>query len=32
MNSFDIKPTKTLDCIGLFCPMPVVKTKLELEK
>ncbi len=25
------KPTKTLDCRGLFCPMPVVKTKLELE-
>lgn len=24
-------PNKTLDCIGLFCPMPVVKTKLELE-
>jgi tRNA 2-thiouridine synthesizing protein A len=25
-------PSKTLDCIGLFCPMPIVKTKLELEK
>ncbi|MEK6645726.1 MAG: sulfurtransferase TusA family protein [Candidatus Firestonebacteria bacterium] len=24
--------TKSLDCIGLFCPMPVVKTQLELEK
>jgi tRNA 2-thiouridine synthesizing protein A len=23
---------KTLDCTGLFCPMPIVKTKLELEK
>ena len=23
--------TKSLDCIG-FCPMPVVKTQLELEK
>ncbi|MEW6088022.1 MAG: sulfurtransferase TusA family protein [bacterium] len=23
--------SKTLDCIGLFCPMPVIKTKLELE-
>ncbi|MEK0337486.1 MAG: sulfurtransferase TusA family protein [Nitrosopumilus sp.] len=22
---------KSLDCVGLFCPMPVVKTKLELE-
>ena len=24
-------PTKSLDCTGLFCPMPIVKTKLELE-
>lgn len=23
---------KTLDCIGLFCPMPIVKTKQELAK
>ena len=23
---------KSLDCIGIFCPMPIVKTKLELEK
>ena len=22
---------KLLDCVGLFCPMPIVKTKLELE-
>ncbi len=27
----NIKPKKKLDCRGLFCPMPVVKTKLELE-
>ena len=27
----DKKPDKTLDCTGLFCPMPVVKTRLELE-
>jgi TusA-related sulfurtransferase len=27
----DKKPDKTLDCTGLFCPMPVVKTKLEIE-
>jgi len=27
-----IVPDKTIDCVGLFCPMPVVKTKLELEK
>lgn len=26
-----VNPKKTLDCRGLFCPMPVVKTKLELE-
>ena len=26
-----MKIDKTLDCIGLFCPIPVVKTKLELE-
>ena len=24
--------TKTLDCVGLFCPMPIVKMKLEIEK
>ncbi len=23
---------KKFDCTGFFCPMPVVKTKLELEK
>ncbi|MDD5687423.1 MAG: sulfurtransferase TusA family protein [Elusimicrobia bacterium] len=27
-----MKIDKTLDCSGLFCPMPIVKTKLELEK
>lgn len=26
-----MKITKTVDCIGLFCPMPIVKTKEELE-
>jgi len=26
-----MKADKTLDCIGLFCPMPVIKTKQELE-
>lgn len=25
----DVK--KTLDCIGLFCPMPIANTKLELD-
>jgi len=26
-----IKPNKTIDCVVLYCPMPIVKTKLELE-
>ncbi|MCB4792878.1 MAG: sulfurtransferase TusA family protein [Elusimicrobia bacterium] len=26
-----MKASKTLDCTGLFCPMPIVKTKMELE-
>lgn len=28
----DIKPDQTLDCVGLFCPMPIAQTRLELEK
>jgi tRNA 2-thiouridine synthesizing protein A len=28
----EIKVNKTLDCTGLNCPMPAVKTALELEK
>lgn len=23
---------QTLDCVGLFCPMPIAKTKQELDK
>jgi len=23
---------QTLDCIGLYCPMPVIKTKQEMDK
>jgi tRNA 2-thiouridine synthesizing protein A len=23
--------TRTLDCTGLFCPMPVIQTKRELD-
>ena len=23
---------QTLDCIGLYCPMPVLKTKQEMDK
>ena len=27
-----VEVASTVDAIGLFCPMPVVKLKLELEK
>lgn len=27
-----IKPDKTLDCLGLYCPEPVFKTRLELDE
>lgn len=27
-----MKANRTLDCIGLFCPMPIVKTRLEMDK
>jgi tRNA 2-thiouridine synthesizing protein A len=27
----EIHPDKTLDCTGLFCPMPVVKTNKEIK-
>ena len=26
-----VKPDKTLDCIGLYCPEPVFKTRMELD-
>jgi tRNA 2-thiouridine synthesizing protein A len=26
-----MKSDKTLDCVGLFCPMPIAKTKQELD-
>lgn len=28
----DIKPARTLDCIGLYCPEPVFRTRIELDK
>ena len=28
----DAKPSRTLDCIGLYCPEPVFRTRLELDK
>jgi len=27
-----IEPDAELDCIGLYCPMPISKTKEEIEK
>ena len=26
------KPDKTLDCLGLYCPEPVFKTRVELDE
>ena len=26
------KPDRTLDCLGLYCPEPVYKTRLELDE
>ncbi|TKJ26541.1 MAG: hypothetical protein CEE41_02105 [Hadesarchaea archaeon B3_Hades] len=26
------KPDRTLDCLGLYCPEPVYKTRTELDK
>jgi tRNA 2-thiouridine synthesizing protein A len=26
------QPRQTLDCIGLYCPMPVFKTREEMDK
>lgn len=27
-----IKPDRTLDCIGLYCPEPVFRTRIEIDK
>ena len=26
------KPDRTLDCLGLYCPEPVFKTRLEIDE
>jgi len=26
------KPSRTLDCLGLYCPEPVFRVRLELDK
>ncbi|MDH7508647.1 MAG: sulfurtransferase TusA family protein [Methanomassiliicoccales archaeon] len=30
-NSCEIKVDKTLDCMGLYCPVPILKTREEIE-
>lgn len=33
MNTSDIKsPTRTIDVRGLYCPEPVFRTKIEMER
>jgi len=27
-----VKPDRTLDCLGLYCPEPVFRVRLELDK
>lgn len=27
-----VKPDRTLDCLGLYCPEPVFRTRIELDK
>jgi TusA-related sulfurtransferase len=27
-----IIPDAELDCVGLYCPMPIARTKLEIDK
>ena len=27
-----IKPDRKLDCIGLYCPEPVFRTRIEIDK
>jgi len=26
------KPSRTLDCVGLYCPEPIFRTRLELDQ
>ncbi len=28
----NVKPDKVLDCLGLYCPEPVFKTRMELDE
>lgn len=29
--SEDVKPTKTLDCVGLYCPEPLFQTRQNID-
>ncbi len=31
-NQDDIVPDAEVDCVGLYCPMPIAMTKEEIEK
>ena len=31
MAQDSIKPDAELDCVGLYCPMPIARTKEEIE-
>ena len=31
MTQDSIKPDAELDCVGLYCPMPIARTKEEIE-
>jgi len=30
--SEQVKPNRTLDCLGLYCPEPVFRVRIELDK
>ncbi len=31
-SSSQMRPHQVLDCIGLYCPMPVLQTRQEIDK
>ncbi len=30
--SGNFHPDRKLDCLGLFCPVPIIKTRIEIDK
>lgn len=30
--TYENKPNRLLDCVGLYCPIPIFNTALEIEK